>query len=164
MRARTRANVALLVLALVLGLTILLLPQPGPEHPPPAIEFDPNALQSLTLEPLDRSRSIRLERRAGEWFMVTPAERGMDSGRVARALAALRAPTSSCYPAAEPGMDEFGLDPPQAKMTLDSTIVEFGYRTPDGRRYVRSQGRLCLVEDLTLPIFAAQVTSSEPDG
>lgn len=164
MRARARTNLALLLAVAVLGTAVLLIPEPRPERPPRAVDFDPDTIDTFTLDRLDRSGSIRFERRAGEWVVTAPAEGNVDSGHVARALATLRVRTSSCYPAADREPDEFGLDPPQATVELGPVTVEFGYRSPDGRRYVRAQGRLCLVDDVTLPILTGRMAKSAPDG
>jgi len=158
--ARNRINLLLLGVAVVLGALVLLLPEPRPERPPPAVRFQPDAVERIVLERLDRSDPVRLERRDGDWFVTTPHEKGVDSGRITRALAALRERSSSCYPAGGQDPGEFGLQPPQAVLLLDATRVEMGYRAPDGRRYIRAGGRLCLVTDITLPILAGQIAET----
>lgn len=164
MHARTRTNVALLVVALVLGAAVLLIPEPRPERPPPAVDFEPDEIDAFTLDRLDQAGTVRFERQEGEWVATAPADLSIDSAHVARALAALRRRTASCYPAADQEKDEFGLDPPQATMDLGSITVEFGYRSPEGRRYLRAQGRLCLVEDVTLPILTGRMTQPDSSG
>jgi len=157
---RDRVNLLLLGVAAALGALILLLPGPRPERTPPAVAFEPDAVERITLERLDRSDTVQLERRDGDWFVTAPERKDADSGRVARALAALRERTPSCYPAGGQNPGEFGLQPPQAVLLLDSTRVEMGYRAPDGRRYIRAGGRLCLVTDITLPILAGQIAET----
>lgn len=152
-RVRDRVNLILLCLVVALGATVLLLPDPGPEPPPAAVEYDPGSVDRVVLDRLGTEETLRLERRSDGWFMTRPRESRVDESRVARALGALREATDSCYGAAEHEPDEFGLHPPQAELRLDSLRVEFGYRGVDGRRYVRHGGRLCLIEDITLPIL-----------
>ncbi|MDZ7828494.1 MAG: hypothetical protein U5K33_03060 [Halofilum sp. (in: g-proteobacteria)] len=163
MRRRDRTNLVLLALAAVLGVAVLLLPEPRPERPPPAVDFDPDAVERLRLDRIDREKALIMERRSGSWFVTAPIERRADSGRVARALSTLRMPTSSCYATGERDPATFGLAPPQATLQLDSITVTFGYRAPDGRRYIRAQERLCLVDDVTLPILGGEFAATGDD-
>jgi hypothetical protein len=161
MRRRNRTNLVLLALVAMLGVAVLLLPEPRPERPPPAVDFDPDGVERLRLDRLDREEPLVMERRSGDWFVTAPIERRADGGRVARALAALRMRTSSCYAAGDRDPDTFGLAPPQATLRLDSITVAFGYRASDGRRYIRAQGRLCLLDDVTLPILGGAIVAPE---
>jgi len=159
-RRRDRTNLALLALAAVLVLAVLLLPEPHPARPPPAVDFDPDAVERLRLDRIDLAEPLIMQRRSGDWFVTAPVERRADSGRIARALASLRMRTSSCYAAGERDPDTFGLAPPQATLRLGTITVAFGYRAPDGRRYVRAQERLCLVEDVALPILGREFAAA----
>lgn len=160
---RNRVNLLLFALALLLGAAILLLPEPRSAPARPAVAFEPDAIQRISLDRLDQGEPLRLERRDDGWFVTAPGDHPADSGRVARALAALRERTPSCYPATEGEPGEFGLHPPQARLRLDAIMVAFGYRAPDGRRYIRAQDRLCLIEDHTLPILAGKLARRETD-
>lgn len=162
MRGRHHINIGLLALALVLGAAILLLPDPQPERPVPAVDFEPGSVERIVLDRLDRDEALRFERRNGDWFVTAPVQRRANSGRVARALAALRERTPSCYAASEQEPAEFGLQPPQAELRLNATRIDFGYRAHDGRRYIRTRDRLCLVEDVTLPILAGESAGEKP--
>lgn len=159
---RNRANLLLLGIALLLGAGVLLLPEPRPAQPPPAVAFERTAVDRITLERLDEGEALQLERRQGSWFVSRPAERPADGARIAQALVALGTRTSSCYPAAEEEPSEFGLEPPQAELWLDDLRIEFGYRAHDGRRYIRAQGRLCLIADVTLPLLVAELADRDP--
>lgn len=162
-RRRNRTNLVLLALVALLGAAVLLLPEPRPERPPPAVDFDPDAVERLRLDRIDRGEPLVMERRSGDWFVTAPVERRADSRHITRALATLRMRTSSCYPAGEREPGTFGLAPPQATLQLDSITVAFGYRAPDGRRYIRARERLCLVDDVTLPILGGELAAPEDD-
>lgn len=154
---RNRINLLLLCLVTALGITIVLLPAPEADRPPPAVAYDPGAVKQIALDRLDEAEPLRLERREDGWFMTHPDKAPADGRRIAQALGALRQHTRSCYPAADHEPVEFGLAPPQAELELDSMRIAFGYRTSDGRRYIRAMGRLCLVADVTLPVLASLI-------
>ncbi len=157
MGARGRVNLLLFGLAIGLGLLVLLLPEPQNERPPPAVAFDPGSIERIVYRPAGRGGGLELQRRAEGWRLTVPVARAASDGRVAQLLESLRQRTHSCYPATEHEAAEFGLEPPRAELELDTITVAFGNRASDGRRYLLSRERLCLVEDIALPMLDSGV-------
>lgn len=153
MGARGRVNLFLFVLAFVLGLVALLLPDPQRDLPPPAVEFDPGSIGRITYRPARDGEVLEIRRGADGWRLTAPVARAARDRRVTRLLESLRERTDSCYPAADHEPAEFGLDPPRAELELDGITVAFGNRSSDGRRYLQARGRMCLIEDIALPIL-----------
>lgn len=167
MSRRGRLNLVLLGLIVVLGATALLLPEPGRDRPLPAVDIDPARLARIEIRFPRGGETLRLERDADGWRLVAPRERRANAARVARLLQSLREPTRSCYPAAEHAPAEFGLETPHAVLTLDDTRIALGDRAADGRRYLRSGGQLCLVEDVAVPMLrdgADALAPADGDG
>lgn len=162
---RGRLNLLLFGLALGLGLAALLLPDPQGGQPPPAVGLDPASIERIEARFPRGGEPLRLERRDGRWWLTAPVAREARSGRVVRLLGSLRERTGSCYPAAEHEPAEFGLAPPRAVLVLDGRRVEFGDRAGDGRRYLHADGRLCLVEDIVVPMLRGGAdTLAPPDS
>ena len=161
-RQRARLNGILLAVAGALGLGILLLPDPPGGPPPPAVALDPAAVERIEVRFPRGGETLRLERGPEGWRMLAPRERPASDGRLARLLESLREPTRSCYPAAEHEPEAFGLNPPRAVLALDGTTIALGDRAADGRRYLRTGGRLCLVDDVALPMLLGGIDSLAP--
>lgn len=157
MGARGRANLLLFGLAIGLGLLVLLLPEPRNERPSPAVAFEPRSIERIVYRPAGSGEGLELRRRADGWHLTKPVARAASDGRVAQLLESLRERTRSCYPATDHEAAEFGLEPPRAELELDAITVAFGDRASDGRRYLQARERLCLVEDIALPILDSGV-------
>lgn len=159
MDARGRVNLILFGLAIALGGLALLLPEPRRDPPPPAVAFAPATIERITFRPAGDGQVIELRRRDDGWHLTAPVERPARDGRVVQVLESLRQRTRSCYAAADHDPAEFGLEPPRARIELDDVTVAFGDRANDGRRYLSARGRLCLVEDIALPVLRSGVDS-----
>lgn len=155
MRRRRRLNLLLLAAVAALALAAWLLPRPA-GGPAPVTPVAPAEVDALELRfPADAARpTLALERRRDGWHLTRPIARPARDGRVVSALGVLDARSESCYDAAERDPAEFGLAEPRLVLRADDTEVAFGDRAPDGRRYLRSGGRLCLVEDRSYPLLA----------
>lgn len=160
---RGRLNLLLFGLALLLGLAALLLPDPRGGRPPPVVALDPAGIERIEARFPRGGETLRLERRDGGWQLTAPVSRGARTGRVVRLLESLRERTGSCYPAADHEPSEFGFAPPRVVLALDGRSVEFGDRAGDGRRYLRAGGRLCLVEDVVVPMLGGGADTLAPE-
>lgn len=160
---RARLNALLFGLALLLGLAALLLPDPRGGRPPPAVALDPASVQRIEARFPRGGETLQLERRNGGWRLTVPVSRAARTRRVVRLLESLRERTDSCYSAAEHAPAEFGLASPRAVLVLDGRSVEFGDRAADGRRYLRAGGRLCLVEDVAVPMLRGGADTLAPE-
>lgn len=155
MRRRKGLNLLLLAAVVALALAAWLLPRPA-GGPAPVTPIAPAEVRALELRfPADPARpALALERRRDGWHLTRPIARAARDGRVVSALGVLDARSESCYDAAGRDPAGFGLAEPRLVLRADDTEVAFGDRAPDGRRYLRAGGRLCLVEDRSYPLLA----------
>lgn len=154
MRHRNRYNLALLAVVVALGLAALLVPEPS-ESPPSLTSADPADVERAEIGyPRGDRQAVRLERGADGWRLTAPIGRRARDGRVVTALSVLDATSDACYRSAEHELADFGLESPRAVLRVGDVEVAFGDRSADGRRYVRAGDRLCLLDDLALPLLA----------
>lgn len=165
MRRRTRLNLVLLAVVVVLALAAWLLPRPAGE-PAPVTALAPGEVRALELRyPAEPGRpAVVLERRRDGWHLTRPLARPARDGRVVTALGVLDARSGSCYGAGERDPGEFGLATPRLLLRAGDTELAFGDRAPDGRRYLRAGARLCLVEDRAYPLLAEGVDGLAAPG
>lgn len=157
MRRRRLINGTLLGLALGLAAAVWMLP-PDDGDGPRLTALDPAAIRALTLDyPRPEAEAdhpdLHLERRDDGWHLTRPIARPARDGRIVTALGVLSARTRSCYDLDDHDPVEFGLAPPRLRMHIDDTTLAFGDRSEDGRRYVSTGSRLCLVADRTYPLL-----------
>lgn len=161
MRRRNLINGALLAAAVGLGLLAWWLPA-GQDDGAVLTPVAPSGVAALRLEyPPGASASdgggrpaLRLQRRDDGWHVTEPIARPARDGRIVTALGVLSARTRSCYAAGDRDLAEFGLATPRLILHVGETSVGFGDRAADGRRYVRSGERLCLIADDGYPLLA----------
>lgn len=99
----------------------------------------------------------RFEKIDGHWQMREPYAQAADDAAIAKLLAIAHAPVRLRHPAGELDAGKLGLDPPQATLQLDATILKFG--TTDAiysDRYVEVGSVISLVPDrFSARLFAA---------
>lgn len=126
--------------ALVGGLVILVMVEPGqepPKAPVPITGLAPEAVPSVAIELPDRPL-IRLERVGEGWRMTAPRELRAATGKIDNLLAVARAESHQRYGIGDVDSAELGLDEPEAVLVLGDTRLVFGGTDPiEGRRYVR---------------------------
>lgn len=156
MTRRAAVNAALLVAVVILALGAWLLPR-GRSGPAPLTALEPDEVRAFTLHVpgQDAAPGTRLERRRDGWHVTEPIERPARDGRVVTALDILGRRPESCYDVAGHTASDFGLASPRAVLAADGAEIAFGDRAADGRRYVRSGERFCLVPDRSYALFAA---------
>lgn len=153
MRLRRSLNLVL-VIAIVAGTGAAWYAGQTDSGPPPLTALTPADVETVTLTfPREARASLRLERRRDGWHVTEPIERAARDGRVVTALTVLTAPARSCYPVTEHDPADFGLQRPHLRMQADAVTVEFGDRAADGRRYVRTGDRFCLLPDQFWPLM-----------
>lgn len=156
MRRRRLINGTLLGLVLGLGAALWQLPA-GNGDEAQLTALDPAAVHTLTLtypRTGDSRPDLGLERREDGWHLVHPIAHAARDGRIVTALEVLAARADSCYELAEHDPADFGLESPRLRLEIDDTTLAFGDRAEDGRRYVATGGRLCLVTDRGYPLLA----------
>lgn len=126
--------------ALVGGLVILVMVEPGrepPKAPVPITQLAPEAVPSVAIEQPDRPL-IRLERVGEGWRMTAPRELRAAAGKIDNLLAVARAESHQRYGIGDVDSAGLGLNEPEAVLTLGDTRLVFGGTDPiEGRRYVR---------------------------
>lgn len=156
MRRRRLINGILLGVALGLGAALWKLPADQRDDAR-LTALDPAAVRTLKLAypgTDDGKPELELERREDGWHLTRPIARPARDGRIVTALDVLAARADSCYDLAEHDPADFGLESPRLRLQVDDTTLAFGDRAADGRRYVATGGRLCLVTDRGYPLLA----------
>jgi hypothetical protein len=148
MNTRTLLNLMLAGVAIVLGLVIFY--KPGLE--PAAV---PESITQLTADSITRIRVTRKERmplnfvKTGSgWQLENHRELPASEFQLHALLGILSARPARSYPDSALNLAEAGLDPPQATLLLNDTLVYIGGTTPlDRQRYVRYGNTVYLLND-----------------
>lgn len=91
--------------------------------------------------------AIRLERTSSGWMMQQPSAAKANDARIADLLAITEARGIRSFKAPS-DLTEFGLNPPQAVLTLNRTRIEMGTLHPiNQRRYMRVGDQIHLIND-----------------
>ena len=148
MRRRTRTNIFLLAMVVLLGAAAYAeIRRERALMLDPLTSIDPDAIKSLTIT-CQGCAARRFEKVDGHWFMREPKSEPANDNAVARLAAIVRAPVRYRRPAAEIDPSKLGLDPPVATLEADGTLLKFG--TTDAirnDRYVEADGTIALVPD-----------------
>ena len=138
-----RSLLNLVLSALVLGL-ILWIWSLQPQALPPLTDLQPQQIERIRISDTT-GREIRLERRAGHWWLGrTPA----DQGRIQQLLGICATPSLRRFPMGEHRLAEFALAPPTLRLWLNDLELDFGTTDPiNGWRYVRLGGQIHLIGD-----------------
>jgi hypothetical protein len=121
---------------------------------------DPSALPettSITSQTAAEINSIRIRNSSGElllqrqkpgWQMSHPYRVAANDFNVSRLLEIAEANSLESFPVPAEGLAEFGLDPPQATLELDSSEIQMGNTNPINRhRYLRIDHAIHLIQD-----------------
>lgn len=147
MRARVLLNLALALLVGALALVVWLRPgRPDQPPPEPLTTLTPDAIDHIAITPA-LGESFALERAHGAWQVVAGDARVLARQyRVDALLGVAGTPRRAAL--SEGAAADFGLDPPQARLRLNTTEIAFGDSNPvDYRRYVRVGGTTYLIDD-----------------
>lgn len=148
MRRRTRTNVILLAMVVLLGAAVYAeIRREQALMRDPLTTLDPEAIRSLAIT-CTGCTARRFEKVDGHWMMREPKSEPANDKAVARLAAIVRAPVRYRRPAAEVDPSKLGLDPPLATLDADGTLLKFG--TTDAirnDRYVEAGGTIVLVPD-----------------
>jgi hypothetical protein len=147
MRRQLFINLGLAALVLLLVLVVWLVPD---QSTPP----DKASITSLTGAEINTIRihnssgEFLLERQASGWHISHPYEVAANAFLVTRLLEIADADSLESFPAPVEGLAEFGLEPPQATLELDSTRIQMGSTNPiNHHRYLRIGDDLHLIQD-----------------
>lgn len=148
MRARTLLNVVFV--AVVVGLVLLAVYEPGIEIPPEPerlTDLKPAAVQHLRMQRPSQP-GLRFEKRAGAWYMLEPYQLPANSLRIGSVPNIVEATSHTQLPVTGLDLERFSLDPPNASLFLDDIRVDFGgFEQLSARRYVRLGDTVHLITD-----------------
>ncbi len=127
----------------------------------------------LTQLPADAIGHIRLERRDGDtlvfqrrgghWYMTEPTPGRADPEKLAEIARMAEVPTARCFPADTTRSAEWGLAPPSVRVRLNAATLEMGSNEPiRGRRYVRRDATVCLIDDRFHHLLTASAQNLAP--
>lgn len=151
---RTRINLALLALVLVLGALALWGPAPedpaAPREYPPLTPMEADQVRHVTIERPGLEGAIRLRRGDDDrWTVTLPGRESplpADTFKAERLAELAEARVYDRFPATDPGA--YGLDAPRATVTLNAATLRFGTTEPlRHRRYVLADGQVNLIDD-----------------
>lgn len=148
MRRRTRTNVILAVMVVLLGAAVYAeIRREQNLMQDPLTTLNPDQIRTLAIA-CQGCTARRFEKVDGHWLMREPKSAAANDKAVARLAAIVRAPVRYRRPAAELDPSKLGLDPPVATLEADGTLLKFG--TTDAirnDRYVEAGGTISLVPD-----------------
>ncbi|NOR41460.1 MAG: DUF4340 domain-containing protein [Gammaproteobacteria bacterium] len=148
MSSRSLLNLALILVAVSLGLVVFYKPGLEPEPAPQSV----TALNPETVTSIHVSRTIReplsFTRDGDSWMLAGDPELPASEFQIPSLLSILQAATTRSYPAASLDLEAVGLQPPQAVLTLDDTVFSIGLTTAlDNKRYIQLEDTVYLVDD-----------------
>ncbi len=148
MRTRTLVNVVLI--AVVGGLLLLVLYEPGIEPPPEPVQLTglkPSAVQSVRME-RPGEPVVRFEKRAGGWYMLEPYQLPANKVRIGSLPDIAEATSHAQLPVTGLALERFSLDPPNASLFLNDIRIDFGGSEQlSAMRYVRLGDTVHLITD-----------------
>jgi len=157
MRRRTRTNLFLLAMVVLLGLAVFAeMRRERALARDPLTAMDPERIRSLAVT-CQGCTARRFEKVDGHWMMREPNEQPANDDAVARLAAIVRAPVRYRRPADELDATKLGLEPPVATLTVDGTVLKFGSTDAiHNDRYVEAAGTIALVPDrFSVLLFAS---------
>lgn len=153
------ANASMLVLVLLLaGLTWLSLEQQEKEAKTALTSLSPDQVSLIRIES-GKGSLIRLERMNSGWMMTQPSKARADDTKINRLLEITLAISIRKFKPQQE-MTQYGLNPPQAVLTLNKTRIEMGSLHPiNQRRYMRVGNMIHLINDRFSHLLQASAKS-----
>jgi len=150
MAARNLLNLALVAIALILGLVAYFKPGLQPESPPQPLLSRPVMEQASRID-IDRLKRdpLLFIKPADRWYLVNAEQQLPASKFQLQALLRLLETTSTRHYAADTvDLESLGLDPPQVTVKIDDAVIRLGNTEPLGnRRYALVDATVHLIED-----------------
>jgi hypothetical protein len=147
MRRPILINLFLLLLVLLLaGLVWLSSGQQEKQPTIPLTSLVPDQITLITIEN-DNGPAIKMELEQSGWVMTQPSRAKVKSEKIAKLLEISKTKSTSRFEAPQK-LTEYGLNPPQAVLTLNQTRIEMGGTHPiNHRRYMRIGNMIHLIND-----------------
>jgi hypothetical protein len=145
MRSRLFINLGLLTLIAILATVAIMKPGKKEAEPFPLLAVDLQGMKRVTLQ---NKETLVFEKQDGQWRLTAPFAAPVNQVRIGQLLDVAKATTEASYPLKPEEAGQFGLDAPEAVLTLGDNSLQFGGTDPiKMRRYVRLGNTLHLVED-----------------
>ncbi len=105
------------------------------------------------------NKNFRLQKQASkQWVFVDPLPIKALNKRVIKLLDILSSPYSQSFLAANVNLQELGLKPAKARLTINNEIFEFGDTSPiNAERYVLYKKHVYLINDLIYPLMDSRL-------
>jgi hypothetical protein len=148
MHARTLLNLLLACVAILLVLVILY--QPGMESPldtQPVTSIDATGIARIRVTRNERS-PLAFAKSGTDWYLTREKPLPASNFQIHALLNILGALPDRSYPASDMDLASAGLDPPQATLLLNDTLMTIGNTEPlENKRYVRHEDTVYLLTD-----------------
>ena len=156
MSRRARTNVILLAVVALLGAAVYAELRREETLVDPLTSLEIDAVRTLSVT-CNGCKTRRFEKDGAHWRMLEPYAQAADDRAIARLLDIARAPVRLRHARGELDAKKIGLDPPQATLQLDGTLLKFGKNDAiDGDRYAEVDGVVALVPDrFSVLLFAS---------
>jgi hypothetical protein len=150
MSTRTLLNLVLLLAVFGLALLAWLTPgvKPGETPQPIVRKLAPTQIERISVERLGRE-PLAFLKRDGHWFLrAGNRELPAAEFQISALLRLLEASSTRRYPAASLDLASLGLEPPQARVTMNDSDFRFGTAEAlNNRRYVQVGDDVYLIDD-----------------
>lgn len=149
MNKRTLLNLALMAVAVALGLVVYF--RPGRHsHSKPAIHITDLKSEQIRTIRVDYQQNpqVELVRKGAHWGVTKPLQARANEGLIRSVLAAANETADSSYKTSSLKLAKFGLAKPKLKVWLNDTEIDFGDTNPlGGKRYIRVAHHVFVVDD-----------------
>lgn len=147
MKSRLMLNLAMLAMIAILGLVIYLKPGKKAAESTPLLSLDAQTITHITLQNREMI-GFDKDKKDGLWHLSAPFAAPANQVRIGQLLDIIQATSGAHYPVKPDELAQFGLDKPEATLSLGDTVLQFGGTDPiNMRRYVRLGDTLHLVDD-----------------
>jgi len=160
MSSRTLLNLMLAGVALLLGLVVFY--QPGLEEPSaaaPIANLSADSISSIRVTRKERTPLV-FKKTASGWQLLKEQALPASEFQVRALLGIPGTRTGRSYPVSALDPGSVGLDPPQATLLLNDTLIDIGNTEPlDNKRYIRLVDTIYLVTDIYQHLINADWTN-----
>ncbi len=157
MNPRTLVNIFLLLFVAGLALLVYHLSNDG-NSAQRLTSLQRDAIDSIVI-PRDKG-DIVLEKNRKEWRMLSPYPLRAHAFRIERLLDLAVSETEKSYRMDKRHAEQYGLNENSTRIRFNRTLLHFGFTNPiNGKRYVRVDDRLLLVDDQLFPLLNSQPSS-----
>jgi len=160
MSSRTLLNLTLATIALLLGLVVVY--QPGLEKSavaPPISNLEADSISNIRITRKERT-PLTFTKTASGWQLLKEQAFPASTFQIRALLGVPGTRPERSYPASALDPGNSGLEPPQATLLLDDTLITIGNTEPlERKRYIRHEDTVYLVTDIYQHLINADWTN-----